>query len=85
MLTLITLCSYIFYANKDNIYQLLGIKEETNEENENEKNKNDDNNELTKTGINKKPFLLRSHSETNFVKSKTLLRTYSDVDLLQKL
>lgn len=88
MLTLITLCSYLFYANKDNIYQFLGIKDNSNAEgNETTKEKKEEEGlsiELQEERLTKKPVFYRSYSEMKFVRNKTILRTYSDVDFSVK-
>ncbi|CRH02323.1 conserved Plasmodium protein, unknown function [Plasmodium relictum] len=72
MLTLISICTYLFYAHKDSLLNLVGLK---SDETENE-NKNTTNVE-TKF---KNEKIRKSLSDSDLHRKKFILRTYSDVD-----
>ncbi|CRG97463.1 conserved Plasmodium protein, unknown function [Plasmodium gallinaceum] len=78
MLTLISVCTYLFYANKDYILNLVGLN---NDENENkEENTTDVKTKLKNEKIRKALTEEISLSDSDLNRKKIILRTYSDVD-----
>ncbi|SBS90095.1 conserved Plasmodium protein, unknown function [Plasmodium malariae] len=79
MITLISVCSYLFYAHKDSILNLVGLN---NKEQENRNDQNKVKNAKIKKSLNGEKTSL---SDSDMCRKKFILRTYSDVDFHIKL
>ncbi|CXJ11228.1 conserved Plasmodium protein, unknown function [Plasmodium berghei] len=83
MLTLISVCSYLFYTHKDSILSLVGL----NSENGNADHQNEGNIQNKKKRKKKKKYddEVRYFSDSYIRKKMYILRTYSDVDFHKKI
>ncbi|CAD2112790.1 conserved Plasmodium protein, unknown function [Plasmodium vinckei] len=84
MITLISVCSYLFYTHKDSILSLVGL----NSENGNADPQNVENiqsNKKRRKKRNKYDKEVRYFSDSYIRKKMYILRTYSDNDFHKKL
>ncbi|EUD68763.1 hypothetical protein C922_00451 [Plasmodium inui San Antonio 1] len=85
MLTLISVCSYLYYAHRDSILNFVGL---SNKEDPNESQQNRGSTRTNKRRVKGKKSVkgdLRSFSDSDMRRKKFILRTYSDVDFHIKL
>ncbi|SBS87975.1 conserved Plasmodium protein, unknown function [Plasmodium ovale] len=85
MLTLISVCSYLFYTHKDSILSFVGLN---NKEEENGDQQNSENTPNSKRKVKIKKSLngeITSLSDSDMCRKKFILRTYSDTDFHIKL
>ncbi|VEV58836.1 conserved Plasmodium protein, unknown function [Plasmodium vinckei vinckei] len=84
MITLVSVCSYLFYTHKDSILSLVGL----NSENGNADPPNGENIQSNKKKRKKKKKNnkeVRYFSDSYIRKKMSILRTYSDNDFHKKL
>ncbi|KJP90077.1 hypothetical protein AK88_00246 [Plasmodium fragile] len=85
MITLISVCSYLYYAHKDSILNFVGLSKK---EDPNDSTQNRGSTRTNKRRVKGKESVegdLTSLSDSDMRRKKFILRTYSDVDFHIKL